>query len=498
MKINKREKINWRVNRNSLIILSLVLLAIWFFAETVPFTRASIVGMLVILILLLLLLLVHLLFDLKIYQYAFFFLLICGTVSLFIQPIFNIPDEATHYARAEYISRGNLVVDQEDIKHKTIQAVYDLMEQKEKTYKESTIKNKKIDTSPVDIEHIAASNNFIVYIPQTMGISLSKALNLDLIWTMWLGRFMNLLCYCGLVALALKITGGIKNTIFFIAALPMSIQQAASFSPDAIINGSVFLLVGYFLHLYKKNNPITWRNILIFTILGCLVILSKVTNIFFCGLILLVPFSDEHKKINNVVIKGSIILIFVVLGGMYYLYTTQFPIPDVHKEYMDTVGVNSNEQIQYIISNFISWMHSFGAVLIEKSTEYIDMLSNFGWLKYNYQIITVLSIFMFGKIVANEQKIGFNYIQKGLICLMILGNYAFSCLALYIGWTPVGSRDLYGVQGRYFIPLLVVLGILLATNEKIQEEDNKILNNDILIMLIMIGMMLLKTITVYY
>ena len=33
----------------------------------------------------------------------------------------------------------------------------------------------------------------------------------------------------------------------------MSIQQAASFSPDAIINGLSILTIGYFIYLYDKK-----------------------------------------------------------------------------------------------------------------------------------------------------------------------------------------------------------------------------------------------------
>src|SRR5699024_7683048 len=143
----------------------------------------------------------------------------------------------------------------------------------------------KINYDTASIEHVASANLSISYIPQALGIIIAKVFNLDLIWSMWLGRMLNLICYSLRVGLGLKLADMLQIPLLFVATFPMSIQQAASLSPDAIINGGTFLLVGYFIYLYRKDF-ISWKNLFVFVILGLLVITSKVTNVFWGGLIL--------------------------------------------------------------------------------------------------------------------------------------------------------------------------------------------------------------------
>ena len=37
--------------------------------------------------------------------------------------------------------------------------------------------------------------------------------------------------------------------------------------------------------------------------------------------------------------------------------------------------------------------------------------------------------------------------------------FALTCLGLSLWWTPLGSRYIEGIQGRYFLPLLPLLAI---------------------------------------
>lgn len=435
--------------------------------------------------------------EIGFYKFSIFCLIVLGVLSLFIQPIFNIPDEGTHYARAEMVSRGVFFVDYHEKSHETIQATYDLMNEEKKVYTESKVQGLKINQDVALIEHVASSNLFISYIPQAMGIFIAKILNLDLIWSMWLGRFLNLVCYSMLVGVSLKLAGNLQFPLFFVATLPMSIQQAASLSPDAMINGGVFLLVGYFIYLYRKE-VISWKNLMLFFILGLLVIMSKVTNVFFGGLILLLPLKKNWTVSKSILIKMFFIVTFVVCSAAFYIYTTQFPIPDVHKVYFDSAGVNSSGQIHYILTHMLEWMHNFGSSLIENCFTYISMLNNYGSLNYGYSISTIVMLVMFGKICFEQEGLGLSSLNKSLLALMIIGNYCFICLALYITWTPVGSSNIVGVQGRYFIPLIAVLILLLSGKKRLVDEGNESPKKDMLIILAMTGAMLIKTITYYY
>lgn len=432
--------------------------------------------------------------NLKFYQYVFIFLVSVGLLSGFTQPIVNIPDEYVHFARAEMLSRGKLFLNPSERSYKVDQSVNELAEDLGKPYKESKLKDKKLGASLENMEHVATTNLFFVYIPQAVGIIVAKIFNLNVMWSLWLARIFNLFIYALLVATVIKIISHFELIIFFISALPISVQQAASCSPDALINGLVIALVGYFIVLYQQQN-ISEKQIIRFVFLSLLSTCAKITNIFFAGLILLLPINKG--KVKNRIIKVATVAFVVIIGAVYYFYTTKFVVPDIQKVYLDTIGANSTLQIQNIIEEPLRWSYNFGRALIYNFGEYMKMLSVFGQLEYTYPILSTITIFMFGKLCFQEKRYGIKNMHKCLIALMIMGNYIFVCLALYITWTPVGSPYINGVQGRYFIPMLTMLPLLFANeseNGRKQIENT----NDITIMTIMVGMLILSTIMRYY
>lgn len=483
---------------SNVVAMGLILLAVIVFLGKGNSSKNTIIMSLIVVIIAL----VHVfLFDKlknRIHIYAFSFLILFGGLSAVIQPIVDMPDEFVHYARAEIVSEGKFIVYPKDKKHETIKAVENLRDNLGKTYLDSDIVNKKIDYTTVEMEHIASSSLAFVYFPQALGIKLAKIMNLDVIWSLWLARIFNLIVYSLLVAYAIKCIPKWKFAMFFVAALPMSIQQAASCSPDAMVNASVFVLISYFLKLYlKEDEPITTREMIIFTLIGAVSILTKVTNVFFCGLCLLLPIKKENKKTFPYIIKSIMILLFVIIGGGYYLYTTKLPVPDIQKVYLDSVGAGSQEQLHYIITNFKEWILNFGAALINNAFEYCKMLNDFGQLNYSYSFLNLLTLFMFGKIFCEQESIKMPLLHKILVLLMVVGNYSFICLALYMSWTPVGASYIDGIQGRYFIPLLAMLPLLFASLKN-QDSDNGISYINSTVLTVMVCMMLLATIMFFY
>ena len=432
------------------------------------------------------------------YKFTFLFIVLVGSLSLMIQPILNVPDEVAHFARAESVSRGNIIVDSEQTEYETIQSVLDLRDNVKTPYISSTIKEQKIDYTAAKIGHIAASNASFLYFPQAIGILIAKILRLDVMWMLWLARFGNLLCYSISIGLALRITPKLKFVLFFIATLPMSIQQAASCNPDAIINASAILLIAYFLHLYcSKEKKITWKQIIIFFALSVIMTVSKVTNIFIAGLILLLPAEKFVHRKKAILMKCLIIGCVVVVGASFYLYTISFPTSYEHLVYLQSVNADSSKQIQYIIGNFMSWFLKFVAALTNEFPQYINMLGEFGWLEYGCSLIPLVATFLFGKICFQESGIFINKINKVLLFLMVAGIYAVTCLAMYISWTPVGSSEILGVQGRYFIPMFALASLLFASsgnNTDVQQKHS----GDMIAILGMNGAMLIITALRYY
>ena len=413
--------------------------------------------------------------KIQFYKYVFIFFVLLGSITLFVQPILNVPDEVAHFARAELMSRGEVCISPDEEMHTTIQSIVDLGNDYSKTYLQSEVKGEEIDYTWTDIPHVAASNLPLMYIPQTMGIVLAKLLRLDVIWLLWLARFFNMLFYSICCSLAIKIAPKLQMLIFFVAALPMSMQQAASCSPDVMINGMAFLLVAMFLRLYcKKQESISGKEESIFFALSFISTLSKVTNIFLAGLILLVPCAKFKSKKRAYIIKISLVVSVTIVAGAYYLYTTTF-VPNLEQAaYLQSIGADSAGQIHYILGNFRDWFQDFGAALIYQASEYISSLNFYGWIEYSYPILTPIMLVLFGKMCCQEQGLGLKMFDKFLIFLMVGGIYFSTCFELYLSWSPVGSASIGGVQGRYFIPLICLLFLLFSTEKNDREVSKKV------------------------
>lgn len=442
--------------------------------------------------------------KLEIHHIAVVVLLIFGLLSLFIQPILNIPDEAAHLARAELTSRLQLFISPQATEYTTIQAVQDFMSNEKTNYLRSTIQGMKINQTPALCYHVAASNVFFMYIPQALGIFVAKILGLDVIWMMWLGRLCNLLVYTALAGLAIKIIPQWKLPLFFVVCLPMSIQQAASFSPDATINALAFLLIAYYVRLLcASESSITVKQLGIFTGLAVLLTFSKVTNVFFVALILTIPKNRFQKQHLAWVIKGLVILPVVLIGGLYYLYTSTFVTNPVHLQYYEAMGVSPSDQIQFILSSPLTWLNDFVKACIGMLSDTISSISSFGWLEYQYSFLNLVCIFIFSKLCFQHVKTALSGWGKALTLLIAIGAYMATCLAMYITWSPVGSTEIYGVQGRYLIPAFALLPLLFSSaskeplpeNPKAQWMERTTL---LTVSTSMIGAMLMLTVAIFY
>lgn len=489
LKLLKKEKVY-------LILLILISLLTFRFSDGYQGNKREYFIMAICVISTVLLLILYFTKKIEIHNYAFISIFVLGFLSLMVQPILNIPDEQTHFARAEIISEGKWRINPDEQYFDTIKSVTDLQESFSQPITESIlVKGKKIDYTPEKVGHVAASNMTILYIPQAIGIAVAKVLNMNAIWMMWFARLGNLFSYIILIRSAIKIAPRLKCFLFFISILPMSVQQAASCSVDSMINGSAILFVALFLRLRYSNEQEN-KEWIVFFLLALFISVAKVTNIFLAGLILLVPYNVEKGKYKGKVIKAVMIIGVIAVGVLHYYYTTTFAPAIDQIGYLKSMNINSKAQIQYILNNTEEWLYYFVMSAINQTWGYVLQLNTYGSLSYSCPILSLVMVYLFGRMCTQEDGVNFSKIERILIILMACGIYGATCLALYLGWTPVGSNGIQGVQGRYFIPMLMLLGLEVMMPQKDKLYINY--KTNILLMLIMTSSMIIITGVKYY
>ena len=382
-----------------------------------------------------------------------------------LMPVNQVPDEFSHFMRAYEISEGNLVT----TNHKWDASICDTIGNNKYT---DILKHIKIKTSSKKALYYYDNTSlysFVCYIPQALGVRLAKIVGFNILGQAYLGRLFNLAVFIAIMFFAIKLIPYKKECILIITFLPIVIQEAISLSPDALTIATAVLFVSSIL--YFKNNKdekFTKMQFMYLAILSVILSLCKIVYLPICLLLFLLPkekFSSLKKK--NILIIA--LAIFVVAINLIWLNITSQFLP-----YRD--DVNSSEQLKFIFNHIPQYI-----ILVFRTYDRItlDLIFNslgrgLGWynmfLSYLYMIpLTFIFVVMY--LTNNYEKINLKKYEKLLILFITLSVIFLISTSLYLQWTPIGSDEIFGIQGRYFIPLFPVLAFL-STKMKVTPKIN--------------------------
>lgn len=421
-------------------------------------------------------------------------ILVFGLFSAILTPVLDVPDEHDQISRADLASRGILMMGEDYKDYRISNCIGEIINQNWTTIENTDLINTSADWNAESSYYSYGNANlFLGYLPQTVSIWISRILQINCYGVLLLGRLFNLVFYAFLARYAIKKTPIFKVPLSLISIIPMSIFIAASYNPDATTFGIGLVTISYFLYMYKNEN-ITIKNISIYTILCTILGLVKLPYCILAGLLIFLPI-NKYKN-SKLYYKSFIFVAFVAIislgwAGISVMRTVDSPFQD----YFNAYSVNSREQVKYIAENPIRFLSGFSKTAVENSKAYFEQLTTFGWLSYTMpQIIMLLfPIFIGGilffypneEVLCRKTKIG--------VALVSFGIYASTCLTLYITWTTVGSSAIYGVQGRYFVPMLALM-TLLSVGKKSKEYDSKEYDYRFIVIGIMLCMIYIITV----
>ena len=411
--------------------------------------------------------------HIELYKLVFLMILCFGIISCFLTPINMVPDESEHLVRAEITSQGVLIPEYVNGSYLTINAVLNLINDYSNTVFTSNSANQPINFS-IDSSNSAFSQNpFFGYIFQALGILLAKVLNLNTIWILWLARIMNCLLYASLISLAVKKASILKVPLTFISCLPLTLYQISSVSIDSLVFGFGILAFAYFLFMFKsENESLTKKDIFIFSFLCLILGFSKITYFAFIFLLLLVPGEKFEKKSDYYLCLFSVILVIIIALCWSIFYAN--PSLEYSNRHLHALNNNINQtsQLNYVINHPLSFIKS-GFF----SFNYLFPIDEL--LLCYFEEIQTSSYFLKRLFVPVFCLIMFAYPHKEKYPMKLrLGLFLISFIIFYgtyfiqlLSWTPVGQLyPIFGVQTRYFIPLLPLISIIFALNNNSQEN----------------------------
>ena len=413
--------------------------------------------------------------------------LILGTVFLLVIPLRTAPDEYVHIANAYRNSNiifgikdspGSLTVRAGDemflltydYDATDIFAYQDIIEDSSSAGRE--------DTAVIPVKK--SSRVFpLMYLPQTLGVVIARLLGLGKSGLLFMGRFLNLIFYSVVVMFAVKKIPFMKTAFMIAALLPMSLQLAASFSYDTYVIALCFLFISLTLELaYKKEKPDVKDLALIIAV--ALLIAPAKTVYLPVLLLLLIPASEKLKnKKTFIIITLSVFAAAVMVWTVFNFGMLKSVLKGIGDPYTEPLFYpvrGNNDAVQRFTFTYI-FRHIPQTLLVLSRTFYeqgpLWLQGLIGGrlgeiiavnIEINWLVVTGLILLLAAGTVPAD---GDDFIPKKktrLLTLAISAAVFALLLAACLSWTPINYDTLFGMQGRYLLPVLPLFLLSLRGN----------------------------------
>ena len=400
-----------------------------------------------------------------------------GLLYLFAITPFSVPDELTHYKASYEIS--NYLTMRDDTTQANA-ADFDLSglsphnntaDAYRRVVSEFFAEPKEEKLISIDtLSSIWTLQFFPEYLPQAIGITAARIINLNFLQTFFLGRLFNLLFYVFCLSIAIKRVPRFKTTFGMIGTLPMALQQAASYSYDSYINGLALVFIASVLKACFEDARLSKRDYIILLLCALLLAPAKGAYSFLVFLYLLIPsthFSSRKRKYYSF----FIMLIGCCSALMLVAYPEMARILSGSTEKRNTITIQELFhsgfrrfllQIYYTMKrSFVSWFEGS----LGKSLSGLTLIIP-SWMIWSMALLLVLS-------VQNNDESSFCLPGRMramfiLVSVLVLLSFLF---AMTFSWSDKASSFIEGVQGRYFTPILPILLISLNNQVLILKKD---------------------------
>lgn len=435
---------------------------------------------------------------------------IFGCLFIYIIPPFQSPDEDSHFKKSYVISNGNLYAKSENgvvglnipnNMHDYINNKLSMMGNRDLKYSYNEFYYDQYLSGNFSATiHQAVSTSTttpIAHLIPSIGILIAKLVGFitfdgspSISFMLYFARFFSLLSYLIVGYFAIKITPVFKKSMCAILLMPMSLFLGSMVTYDNLLISVVLLTVASILKLtYDKKAMFNPKYFLLFTITGYILLNVKVIYAPILALLLFVPKEkfknkDKKEKIKTYILLGTIIIILTVL----------LKIPNLLLE--SSSSSLQSKQLEFVLNHPFSYLK---ILLLNIKDQFVQqlywMVGTFGlldtYLPPLFMFISLINLIIVFITDGISEKIKIEYRQKIVASLSFLLGIAGMYTAMYLYWTVdvlgvVGGDTITGVQGRYFIPLLICIPFLCSNklfnrNKKVLAFSSNYFNKSVLI-----------------
>lgn len=413
--------------------------------------------------------------------------LIFGLFFVFINPPFQTNDEDRHFIHSYILSQGFFLPDQGKNKigaeiplniieiPKRFQGI-----RFSKDVKISKQKLEEAENIPLyphnnifyhDFHH---SLNPIGFIPAATGIGVGQYINSNPVWLGWFGRIGSLIFYIVIIFFAIRLTPILKNAFMLYALTPMVLYQGSSVTYDVLSFSLAVLFLALVLkYALEENSFIGWRELILLIAVMVLQRFAKDGYPLIPFLFLMIPMKKVKLKVKPIIIYAAMFIFSYLLFSMPSwtwgkILSSQHYHQKTSEKLQKDFGGNWHQNLDINLEHPGTALSNLGENLDHFRQEWTaGTIGRFG---YSYTLLPNWFYFIHGLILLfvafydSNKKIVLQFYQKTIAFIIGFGSIAGIMVMNYL-YSPVGAKQIFGLQGRYFANAIPVLLLLLYNNK---------------------------------
>ncbi|HVS31542.1 MAG TPA: DUF2142 domain-containing protein [Thermoanaerobaculia bacterium] len=387
----------------------------------------------------------------------------------FITPPFQVPDEVGHFWRAASIADGHLLPETNEsgsfatvadgIKGIVFVLWRDIggkLDARITWVQFRTAWDVSLRPDEPRVVRIPAGYTPVPYAPQIAGALAGKIAGFRPVITFYLGRLCNAVAFVLIVTAAIRVTPVLKAGLAVAGLLPMTSFLAGSWSPDAMTIAVCFLLAALLLRAITARGTITPRETATLIVVSVLLGLCKPAYFLLTLLALAIPAARFRSAGHRVLIMAVLFLLTAGGVALSMLNAQRAFIASADQQ------VDPAAQIRCVVDDPLRFV-ALAAREVAGDLEYVEQgIGRLGMLDVRLPramfwielIVLVVAAFSAGTPPGAVARV--------LAGLAASGSASGIALSTYLGWNQPCAAVIEGLQGRYFIPILPLLMMVVA------------------------------------
>lgn len=321
----------------------------------------------------------------------------------------------------------------------------------------------------------AGASSFVAYLAPAIGMRIGTVLDLDVHGILLAGKIANGAFFVALLACAFLVArrSPWRWLLVVVALLPETVFQASIITADTLTNAAALLFVAGVLALRNATAP-SWLVVLGTTAAGLGMVAAKPTSVLLAPLLLTVPVAavGGSRSVAWATRAGTAVVVLVLAA--FFTTRTSGIADGIRGQVTNWPSIDRHLQLHELVEHPLRVFGVLARTLIEFGASWVEgaiglLGSNSVFLPEPF--VTALIVLLALAALRGPRSWGVGIVF--LVCAA--AAIAAIVIALYLTFNPVGAPFAAGVQGRYWIPVLVpflagvgmVLPIRVTMSERI-------------------------------